>query len=149
MYSAVCRDLFVLLSLLFLPSASAFESPTTKFSSSQNIDLPPSTSLEDDAELRAKAERFHQALRNRPALGYLFDRFVDSWLEFSTTEALENFLQKQAANEGSLADHLILALFFSHQGNDKQAYLHFQDLMLQRPADPTLLFEKAQPTIGF
>jgi hypothetical protein len=56
-----------------------------------------------DAELKSKALRYHQALQRRPAPGFLFDRFVDGLLEFSTLADLEQFLQQQVeANKKTL-----------------------------------------------
>lgn len=48
---------------------------------------------------RAKALRYHEALRKRPTPGFFFDRFFDAWLEDSTAAELGKPDEAIAAQE--------------------------------------------------
>lgn len=96
-----------------------------------------------DAELRAKALRYHQALQRRPAPGFLFDRFYDAWLEFATLADLEQFLSQQAQASRATADQVLLAFFYAKQGNDVQALAQFQLALTDNPASAATWYEKA------
>lgn len=96
-----------------------------------------------DDELRAKALRYHQALQRRPAPGFLFDRFYDSWLEFATLADLEQFLSQQVAASQATADQVLLAFFYAKQGDDVKALAQFQSALANNPASAATWFEKA------
>ena len=106
----------------------------------------PAASQDDgvvDDELRAKALRYHQALQRRPAPGFLFDRFYDAWLEFSTLADLEQFLSQQAANSQATADQVLLAFFYAKQSDDVKALAQFQLALADNPASAATWYEKA------
>ena len=43
----------------------------------------------------SKALKYHSVLVKRPAPGYLFDRFYNTWLDMGTLDELRDFLQQQ------------------------------------------------------
>lgn len=96
-----------------------------------------------DEELKSKALRYHQALQRRPAPGFLFDRFVDAWLEFSTLSDLEQYLQQQVATNKKTNDQVLLALFYAKQGDDVKALAQFQTALADDPGSAATWFEKA------
>ncbi len=96
-----------------------------------------------DAELKAKALRYHQALQRRPAPGFLFDRFFDAWVEFSTIAELEQFLRQQVDTHHKTNDQVLLALFYSKQGDDVKALAQFQTALATDPGSAATWFEKA------
>lgn len=92
---------------------------------------------------RAKALRYHEALRKRPTPGFLFDRFFDAWLEDSTAAELETFLRGEAEKTKALPDQLLLAFYFSRQGEDVRAIEQFRAALEANPGSAAAWYEKA------
>ncbi len=102
---------------------------------------PTATADESRAE-REKAMRYHEALRKRPTTGFLFDRFFDAWLEFSTIAELETFLRDEAAQTTATSDQLLLAFFFAKQGDDVRALEQFRTALATDPGNAVAWYEK-------
>jgi tetratricopeptide (TPR) repeat protein len=96
-----------------------------------------------EAESKSKALRLHQVLQRRPALGFLLDRFIDAWLEFSSTEDLELFLRQQAESKNAPNDLTLLAFFYVKQNDHVRALSHFQLALAQNSNLPVVWYEKA------
>ncbi len=79
------------------------------------------TSAAADPTDQTKALKYHKVLVKRPDPGYLFDRFYNTWLDHGTVEELGQFLERQVEQSKQTADHLLLAFFYSKQGNEVRA----------------------------
>ena len=90
-----------------------------------------------------KALKLHKALQRRPSTGYLFDRFYDSWLDTASIGNLEDFLNKQAESSSKTGDRLLLAFFYSKQGDDVQALQQFRTALKDDPGNAIVWYEKA------
>ena len=90
-----------------------------------------------------KALKYHATLQKRPAPGYLFDRFYDTWLETSSLEELETFLQKRATETSATSDQLLLAFFYAKQSEDVRALEQFRLALANDPTNAATLYEKA------
>ena len=74
-----------------------------------------------DQEIDVRAKRYYTLLSKRPGSAQLFDRFYDAWLDSSTLEALERYLNGQLANNPNVTHHLVLASFFERQGKQVES----------------------------
>lgn len=92
---------------------------------------------------REKAIRYHNALRKRPVQGFLFDRFYDAWLEDSSAAELEKFLRAEAEQSRAIGDQLLLAFFYSRQGDDVRAIEQFRATLEAHPGSAAGWYEKA------
>ncbi len=95
-------------------------------------------------EEKNPALKYHAALKRRPEPGYLFDRFYNTWLDQSTAESLQEFLQKQASTADNAANHLLLAFFFSKQNNDVAAIDELAKAIKRGPASAAACYYRAQ-----
>ena len=95
-------------------------------------------------EEKNPALKYHAALKRRPEPGYLFDRFYNTWLDQSTAESLQEFLQKQASTADNAANHLLLAFFFSKQNNDVAAIDELAKAIKRGPASTAACYYRAQ-----
>ncbi|MFT5469717.1 MAG: tetratricopeptide (TPR) repeat protein [Verrucomicrobiales bacterium] len=92
-----------------------------------------------------KAERYHKALLRRPAPGYLFDRFYDSWLDSGGVEELSAFLVARAEEpDADAAEQLLLAFFYAKQGEDEDALAVFTAVLEREPNHAAAWFQKAK-----
>ena len=95
-----------------------------------------------DASL-AKAMKYHKVLQARPNSGYLFDRFYNTWLDSSSLNDLEAFLTKKVAEKSATNDQLLLAFFYTKQGDDIRALEQFRLALKNDPTNAPALYEKA------
>ena len=95
-----------------------------------------------DASL-AKAMKYHKVLQARPNSGYLFDRFYNTWLDSSSLDDLEAFLTKKVAEKSATNDQLLLAFFYTKQGDDIRALEQFRLALKNDPTNAPALYEKA------
>ena len=95
-------------------------------------------------EEKNQAQKYHKALQKRPEPGYLFDRFYNAWLDQSTAESLQEFLQKQADQSDNTANRLLLAFFHSKQNNDLAAIEEFGKALKNDPSSAAACCYKAQ-----
>ncbi|MEM6853032.1 MAG: tetratricopeptide repeat protein [Planctomycetota bacterium] len=93
-------------------------------------------------EIPEKAARYHAALLRRAEPGLVFDRFCDAFLTESTPEALETFLESQAAG-GDPADALIHGFYLAREGRHVDALRVFRDTLAQHPGSAAAHFFKA------
>ena len=94
-------------------------------------------------EEKAQAVKYHVALQRRPEPGYLFDRFYNAWLDQSTVESLQDFLQKQLERSDTTANRLLLAFFHSKQNNDPAAIEELAKALKKDPARADAWYYKA------
>jgi tetratricopeptide (TPR) repeat protein len=70
----------------------------------------------------SSAQKYLDVLQKRPQPDAVFERFYTAWLEEGTAAGLLEYLSAQASGARAAAtDHLILALFHSHRGYDREA----------------------------
>ena len=84
--------------------------------------------------------KYHAVLQKRPQPGYLFDRFYNTWLDESTTEELQSFLESQANKSNSTTDRLLVAFFHAKQGDDVAAIEEFRRALADDPGSACLLY---------
>ena len=95
-------------------------------------------------EGNSKALKYHSALRRRPTPGYLYDRFYLAWLETSSIDQLEEFLVRQAEDNPSHGDRLLLAFFYEKQGREVDSLKQFRLALAEDPGNAETLLEKAK-----
>ncbi|MEN6558807.1 MAG: tetratricopeptide repeat protein, partial [Thermoguttaceae bacterium] len=95
-------------------------------------------------EENSSALKYHAALQKRPEPGYLFDRFYNAWLDQSTAESLQEFLQKQIERSDTTANRLLLAFFHSKQNNDQAAVDELSKALKADPHNAALWYHRAQ-----
>ncbi len=81
----------------------------------------------------AKADEYYQALRERPARGMLFDRFVHAWLLEDSEESLKQFLITQSDNGKSIPDTVLLGCLYVEQGDLESAKRAFETVLKVNP----------------
>lgn len=99
------------------------------------------SAAEDETQ---EAQKYHAALQKRPEPGYLFDRFYNAWLDHSTAELLQEFLEKQVEQEDTASNRLLLAFFHSKQNNDLAAIDEYAKALKSNPSNAAVLYYKAQ-----
>ncbi len=88
------------------------------------------------------AQRYLDILLKRPQPGTLFDRFYAAWLEDGTAAELQQHLLTRAAKpDAKAADHLLLAIFHAHSGNDPAALTSYQTALRLDPANASAWVE--------
>ena len=95
------------------------------------------------AEEKNPGLKYHAALQKHPEPGYLFDRFYNAWLDGSTAESLQDFLQKQVEQSDTTANRLLLAFFHSKQNNDLAAIEEFGKALKTDPASAVACYYRA------
>lgn len=90
-----------------------------------------------------KVQKHYEMLLKRPASGYLFDRFVNVWLDTATLEDLGKFLTAKVAAGGKTEDHLLLAFFHARQGDSAKAIAQFRIALEKDPGSAEAGFQKA------
>ncbi len=109
------------------------------------VALSPAVRGQDDAppdKPQAKALKYHESLLKRPAPGYLFDRFFNTWLDTGTVAELETFLQGRVKANGDTANRLLLAYFHVRQGNTVQAIAEFRAALEKDPGNAEAWYQK-------
>lgn len=91
-----------------------------------------------------KALKYHAILQKRPDPGYLFDRFYNAWLDQSTVESLQAFLDEQIKKEDTTSNRLLLAFFYVKQNDDITAINEFSKALKSDPTSASIWFHKAQ-----
>lgn len=90
----------------------------------------------------AAAQRYLDILSKRPLPGTLFERFYAAWLEEGTAAELQQYLEARAGKtDASPTDHLILAIFHAHRGNDTEALLSYQAALKLNPINASAWME--------
>ncbi len=93
------------------------------------------------AQQSFKTEKYLSILKERPAPGYLFDRFYLSWMQTSTVDELETFLKKQAKTSPEFI--LLLAFFYEKEGLTDQALKRYEQALSKHPGSVRILYHKA------
>ena len=90
----------------------------------------------------SEAMKYHRVLVQRPNPGYLFDRFFNAWLDASSVEELEEFLIAQADEPGRPSNGLLLAFYYSKQGDELKAIEQFRATLANDPGNAAAWYEK-------
>lgn len=93
----------------------------------------------------AAAQRYLDILIKRLQPGTIYERFYAAWLEESTPAELGVFLTaKTAASTATAADHLLLALFQSHRGDDPAALTAYEAALKLDPGNVAAWIERSR-----
>lgn len=93
----------------------------------------------------APAQRYLDILIKRPQPGTIFERFYAAWLEESSTTELGAFLESRTKlPAAAAADHLLLAVFHSHRGDDRAALMAYEAALKLDPASTTAWIERSR-----
>ncbi|TWT90192.1 Tetratricopeptide repeat protein [Pseudobythopirellula maris] len=106
-------------------------------------DAETSSDQQNATEPPAAAAKYHRVLLRRPDPGYLYDRFMGAWLDESSHEELEAFLVERAKASSDAADGLLLAFYYSKQGDDLKAIERFRATLEGSPGSASAWYEKA------
>ena len=94
-------------------------------------------------EVSPKASKYYEILKKRPTPGYLYDRFYNTWLDTDTIEGLEKYLRVEVEKENSTGSRLILAFFFTKQGDNVKAIEQFRLALENDPGNAETLHQMA------
>lgn len=94
-------------------------------------------------EINEKAARVLEPLSKRPGSGPLFERFVNAWLDTGTLESLGKFLTARVTADPSPANRMLLALFYSRQGEPVKALEQFRAALETNPGSADIWYQKA------
>lgn len=84
----------------------------------------------------APAQRYLEILTKRPQPGTMFEQLYAAWLEQGSSEGLGEFLAaKTKLSTASAADHLLLATFHAHRGNDREALAAYETALKLEPGN--------------
>lgn len=101
--------------------------------------------LAQQGSISPEITKYHELLRKRPQAGTIFERFQDAWLATGTRDTLREFLKTKAAAAGATAaDHQLLALFFSRQGEDAAAVAELDAALKLNAANADAWLDKAR-----
>ncbi len=93
----------------------------------------------------APAQRYLDILLKRPQPGTIFERFYAAWLEESSTAELGDFLEARTKlPAATAADHLLLAVFHSHRGDDRAALAAYEAALKLDPANTNAWIERSR-----
>ncbi|MCF7788663.1 MAG: tetratricopeptide repeat protein [Prosthecobacter sp.] len=93
----------------------------------------------------APAQRYLDILIKRPQPGTIFERFYAAWLEESSTTDLDAFLEALTQlPAATAADHLLLAVFHSHRGDDRAALAAYEAALKLDPANASAWMERSR-----
>ena len=93
----------------------------------------------------APAQRYLDILIKRPRPGTLFERFYAAWLEEGTAADLGGFLTARTASATATgADHLLLAVYHSHRGDDRAALGSYEAALKIDPANIEAWVERSK-----
>ncbi|MCX6851289.1 MAG: tetratricopeptide repeat protein, partial [Verrucomicrobia bacterium] len=88
------------------------------------------------------AQRYLDILLKRPQPGTLFERFYAAWMEEGTAAELQQHLQARSEQaNASATDHLILAIFLAHNGNDAAALTAYRAALKLNPDNASAWIE--------
>jgi tetratricopeptide (TPR) repeat protein len=91
------------------------------------------------------AQRYLDILSKRPQPGTIYERFYAAWLEESTPAELGVFLTaKTTASTTTAADHLLLAVFQSHRGDDRAALTAYEAALKLDPGNAAAWIERSR-----
>jgi predicted Zn-dependent protease len=93
----------------------------------------------------APAQRYLDILIKRPQPGTIFERFYAAWLEESSTTELGDLLgARTKLPAATAADHLLLAVFESHRGDDRAALAAYETALKLDPANASAWMERSR-----
>lgn len=93
----------------------------------------------------APAQRYLDILIKRPRPGTIFDRFYAAWLEEGAAADLGAFLEARSGDaSATAADHLLLAVFHSHRGDDRAALTSYEAALKIDPANAEAWIERSR-----
>lgn len=93
----------------------------------------------------AAAQRYLDILIKRPQPGTIYERFYAAWLEEGTPAELGAFLTaKTAGATATAADHLLLAVFQSHRGDDPAALTAYEAALKLDPENAAAWVERSR-----
>lgn len=93
----------------------------------------------------APAQRYLDILIKRPRPGTIFERFYAAWLEEGTAAGLGTFLKARADNaDATAADHLLLAVYQSHRGDDRAALASYEAALKIDPGNTEAWIERSR-----
>lgn len=93
----------------------------------------------------AAAQRYLSILLKRPQPGTIYERFYAAWLEESTPAELGSYLTaKTAASPATATDHLLLAVFQSHRGDDPAALTAYEAALKLDPGNAAAWIERSR-----
>ena len=104
---------------------------------------PAAIVQDSDSTSQKKADRYYEALRKKPKTGYLFERFYNASLDWSSVEQLEKKLADAVKQTSATNDRLLLAFFHSKQGDDVKALEQFREALKTDPGNADVWYEKA------
>ncbi len=97
------------------------------------------------AAVPAPAQRYLDILIKRPQPGTIFERFYAAWLEESSATELGGFLEARTKQPAATAgDHLLLAVFNSHRGDDRAALAAYEAALKLDPANASAWIERSR-----
>ncbi len=93
----------------------------------------------------SSAQRYLDVIAKRPQPGTLFERFYTAWMEEGTAAELQQFLQSRADKaDARPADHLLLAVFLAHSGNDSAALSAYTTALRLDPSNASAWIERSR-----
>ncbi|MBE2283853.1 MAG: hypothetical protein IAE77_10390 [Prosthecobacter sp.] len=91
------------------------------------------------------AARYLDILIKRPQPGTIFERFYAAWLEQGTTAELGAYLAARTKEKSvTAADHLLLALYQAHRGDDPAALAAYEAALKLDAANATAWIERSR-----
>lgn len=91
------------------------------------------------------AARYLDILLKRPQPGTIFERFYAAWLEQGTTAELGAYLTARTKEKSAAAaDHLLLALYQAHRGDDPAALAAYAAALRLDAANATAWIERSR-----
>lgn len=91
------------------------------------------------------AQRYLDILIKRPQPGTIYERFYAAWLEERTAAELGDFLADKTKQPGaSAADHLLLAVYQAHRGDDRAALAAYEAALKLDPGNAAAWVERSR-----
>jgi predicted Zn-dependent protease len=91
------------------------------------------------------AQRYLDILTKRPQPGTIFERFYAAWLEGSSVTELGNYLEARTKlPKATAGDHLLLAVFHAHRGDDRAALAAYEEALKLDPANARAWIERSR-----
>ena len=108
----------------------------------QDVDRPSPDTVPESAR------KYFEVLQKTPSRDYLFDRFIDAWLEERSLSQLEEFLNARAsAPNAGTKDHLLAGFYFSRNDDADAALKLLRKALLAEPGHAKARLECARIAI--